>query len=509
MPATTSGGAAGRATPSTTNLHNLQQPPMLQKSFLQALRNDCQEQILLPTDIPPEKFKGLPCVAFSSEEIQALAQRYESPILPIWISIKDLPIHLHSKSSLMRIGNLFGKALKIDATTENFGRPSTARVCVEVDISKPPITKFYVKNGLNPLLLTATFEELPEYCGECKGVGRHNSQCKFFKPQTENLKTQANQTTDGRKIPLETSMQQKYKPISNQSGKQTLQAKKPSLPKYNSGGTQNPLPNNHPTPPLNPTASNNNTSILIHDSKTSASIPSTSKPISTQPNNSLSPQPKTSLTETPSPITLTPNNSQPTSKQSTPPTEIPTPSPITLNNQPTSNNNQPTSGPNTPTPMPLLKPQPSTTQSHPENFLEEADWEILVHNDILAKCLVSWEENQQLKPTANQPLTPPHTSFDDLHLHTENLSLTPIYLSDTEPPQKHEPLKNLPSAELHLPPSTTDSSASKQQETPENKDYQVRTEEDIHEQPFTTVVRKSKRLQEKFSSHNQPQHFSQ
>ncbi|VFQ93666.1 unnamed protein product [Cuscuta campestris] len=49
---------------------------------------------------------------------------------------------------------------------------------------------------------------------------------------------------------------------------------------------------------------------------------------------------------------------------------------------------------------------------------------------------------------------------------------------DTETPQKHEPLKNLPSAELHLHPSTTDSSASKQQGTPENKDYQ----DEIHEE---------------------------
>ncbi|RAL50522.1 hypothetical protein DM860_014464 [Cuscuta australis] len=108
--------------------------------------------------------------------------RYESPILPLWIAIKDLPIHLHSRSSLLRIGNVFGKAIKIDTTTKNFGRPSTARVCVEVDISKPLPTKFYIKNGETPVLLTPMFEDLPEYCNECRGVGRHSKECKSFIP---------------------------------------------------------------------------------------------------------------------------------------------------------------------------------------------------------------------------------------------------------------------------------------------------------------------------------------
>ncbi|RAL41618.1 hypothetical protein DM860_013152 [Cuscuta australis] len=111
--------------------------------------------------------------------------RYESPFLPIWVAIKNLPIHLHDRKSLLDIAQVFGKPIKLDATTENFGRPSLARVCVEVDISQPQITKFCVQNGEIPLILSAYYENVPHFCHECRGVGRHNHGCKFCTPQAQ------------------------------------------------------------------------------------------------------------------------------------------------------------------------------------------------------------------------------------------------------------------------------------------------------------------------------------
>ncbi|VFQ83921.1 unnamed protein product [Cuscuta campestris] len=241
MLSTTAGGVTGRppAIIDTPGCSHLDQPS---KTFLQALNGQHCAAAIIPEEVQVEKYKGLPCVAFTIDEVNQLSARfsralvgtfyygrpslqfirlclerigfmaftvalidtnhilinfssdndyhrcfkrhdgkigsysmriskwtpdfdprYESPILPLWIAIKDLPIHLHSRSSLLRIGNVFGKAIKIDTTTENFGRPSTARVCVEVDISKHLSTKFYVKNGETPVLLTAVFEDLPEY----------------------------------------------------------------------------------------------------------------------------------------------------------------------------------------------------------------------------------------------------------------------------------------------------------------------------------------------------------
>ncbi|VFQ89738.1 unnamed protein product [Cuscuta campestris] len=110
--------------------------------------------------------------------------RYESPLLPICVAIKNLPIHLHDSKSLLDIAQVFGKPIKLDATTENFGRPSLARVCVEVDISLPQITKFCVQNGDIPLFLNAYYENVPHFCHECRGVGRHNLGCNLFPSPT-------------------------------------------------------------------------------------------------------------------------------------------------------------------------------------------------------------------------------------------------------------------------------------------------------------------------------------
>ncbi|VFQ86944.1 unnamed protein product [Cuscuta campestris] len=97
----------------------------------------------------------------------------ESPIMPIWISIKNLPIHFHAKESLMQIARIFGNPIKLDSTTKNFGRPSIARICVEVDISQPQTNKFVILNGEQPVLLEAFYEEVPLFCPECKGISRH------------------------------------------------------------------------------------------------------------------------------------------------------------------------------------------------------------------------------------------------------------------------------------------------------------------------------------------------
>ncbi|VFQ93056.1 unnamed protein product [Cuscuta campestris] len=65
----------------------------------------------------------------------SLSQESESPIMPIWISIPNLPIHLHDKRALLIIASTIGHPLKVDSCTLNFSRPQLARCCVEVDIS--------------------------------------------------------------------------------------------------------------------------------------------------------------------------------------------------------------------------------------------------------------------------------------------------------------------------------------------------------------------------------------
>lgn len=60
----------------------------------------------------------------------------DCPIIPIWITLEGLPIHFFKKEALFPIANLIGNPLKVDAATSTRCRPSTARVCVELDLSK-------------------------------------------------------------------------------------------------------------------------------------------------------------------------------------------------------------------------------------------------------------------------------------------------------------------------------------------------------------------------------------
>ncbi|RAL47151.1 hypothetical protein DM860_014045 [Cuscuta australis] len=101
------------------------------------------------------------------------------PIVPVWISVANLPIHFHDKRALLSIAQIFGKPLKVDATTESFSRPSIARFCVEMDLSQSFQNNFYIKNGDQPILLQAVFENLPNYCKHCRG-----DSCKFYTKPT-------------------------------------------------------------------------------------------------------------------------------------------------------------------------------------------------------------------------------------------------------------------------------------------------------------------------------------
>ncbi|VFQ74277.1 unnamed protein product, partial [Cuscuta campestris] len=60
----------------------------------------------------------------------------ESPLVPVWVGLEGLPIHLFEKPTLFSIAKLFGSRLQTDAATVNLSRPNVARVCVEVNLSK-------------------------------------------------------------------------------------------------------------------------------------------------------------------------------------------------------------------------------------------------------------------------------------------------------------------------------------------------------------------------------------
>ncbi|VFQ85186.1 unnamed protein product [Cuscuta campestris] len=100
------------------------------------------------------------------------------PIVPTWISLPGLPIHLHQKSALMSIANMIGQPMTIDAATATFSRPSLARVCVELDLSKENPKKIHILDGDRHIFQEVIYEALKAFCTVCKKTGHSNSDCK-------------------------------------------------------------------------------------------------------------------------------------------------------------------------------------------------------------------------------------------------------------------------------------------------------------------------------------------
>ncbi|XP_019166795.1 PREDICTED: uncharacterized protein LOC109162580 [Ipomoea nil] len=125
---------------------------------------------------------------------------YESPIVPVWISLEGLTAHLHEKRAIYSIANLIGSPLKVDASTLSHNRPSTARVCVELDVSTSPTDQIWINNGsYGGFSQRVTYEYTPLYCLDCRRFGHVTSECRTTKDKPLNeLRREALGVTDQR-----------------------------------------------------------------------------------------------------------------------------------------------------------------------------------------------------------------------------------------------------------------------------------------------------------------------
>lgn len=72
-------------------------------------------------------------------------------LIPIWVRFPQLPIDLFDNEFLNYFSNLLGRTIKVDGTTLKWARGKFARVCVEIDITKPLVSK-YKLDGLTYFL---------------------------------------------------------------------------------------------------------------------------------------------------------------------------------------------------------------------------------------------------------------------------------------------------------------------------------------------------------------------
>lgn len=108
----------------------------------------------------------------------------ESPVVPVWIALEGLPAHLQDKRAVFAIANLIGKPLKVDSSTLSHNRPSVARICVELDVSKVLPDVVWINNGeYGGFSQPIKYEFIPDYCTDCKKFGHLRDACNRHQKQ--------------------------------------------------------------------------------------------------------------------------------------------------------------------------------------------------------------------------------------------------------------------------------------------------------------------------------------
>ena len=105
---------------------------------------------------------------------------FETPIASVWCNVIAVPVHLFEISALYAIGSLLGNPIQLDHDTANKKRLSFARICVEIDISKPPTEKVVLDILGKEMILKVKWDKIPLYCKDCRHVGHSSRNCHAF-----------------------------------------------------------------------------------------------------------------------------------------------------------------------------------------------------------------------------------------------------------------------------------------------------------------------------------------
>ncbi|KAI9084381.1 hypothetical protein K1719_033723 [Acacia pycnantha] len=90
-----------------------------------------------------------------------------------WVRFPDLPAPLFDKKFLLNLGNSIGKAIRLDVHTAQRARGKFARMCVELDLTKPLVPEFSVEGQV----LSVVYESLGQLCTKCGRVGHMRDSC--------------------------------------------------------------------------------------------------------------------------------------------------------------------------------------------------------------------------------------------------------------------------------------------------------------------------------------------
>lgn len=100
----------------------------------------------------------------------------------IWVQFHNLPVEYWDGDTLETIANNFGTLIKIDEFTTTLVRSKYARVCIEVDLSKPLCRGFWIGDDFHRVFVVVMYERLPMFCYNCGLIGHGSSSCTKVMP---------------------------------------------------------------------------------------------------------------------------------------------------------------------------------------------------------------------------------------------------------------------------------------------------------------------------------------
>ncbi|XP_031111866.1 uncharacterized protein LOC116015840 [Ipomoea triloba] len=93
--------------------------------------------------------------------------------LLVWARFPAIPIEYFEERFLLKIGKQIGCPVKVDTTTSLVSIGKFARVCIEVDLSKPLLSKFTLEDEVLPI----EYEGINMVCFTCGIYGYKQGQC--------------------------------------------------------------------------------------------------------------------------------------------------------------------------------------------------------------------------------------------------------------------------------------------------------------------------------------------